>query len=145
VPLGILILASAGSTAVFGWQALRPVLTSPRIVLDPPVRDFGTCTPNEDVEAKFRIKNTGWVPLKISAVHSSCTCTTSTLANPDIAPGQSSELTVKLRVQPHNGEFTQRVQVQSNDPRSPTAVFVLKGTAKPVQDSRVSAISNIAR
>lgn len=83
-------------------------------------------------EFPFSVKNTGDEPLTLTVVKKSCYCTDVRLPEGPIPPGQTG--TVMLRWTPipgSPGPHTMTADVETNDPRTPSLRFEVKGTVNP--------------
>ena len=89
--LGILIvLAVFGGTYFLGRMIVGR--SSPTISLSTDSVDLGTVPVSYTARGKIMIQNSGQAPLIIAMVKTSCTCTTSKLANKSILGGASVPL-----------------------------------------------------
>jgi len=75
--------------------------------------DFGTIEQGTPQEAAFKFTNTGTAPLIITDAKSSCGCTVPNPPKEAIAPGESSELTVKFNGSGQN-QVTKTITVTAN-------------------------------
>ncbi len=86
---------------------------------------FGKIPQGKPVTHIFEITNTGKEPLKISNVQASCGCTTPVWEqNKDIAPGQSSKITVGYNAA-SEGPFEKTITISYNNNQS--KVIKIKG------------------
>jgi hypothetical protein len=81
-----IIIIALNSALVFGQEA--------EFSIDKPVHKFPKTQQGELLEHYFEIKNTGDAPLIISDYKVGCTCTTATLPEGPILPGQSYKVKV---------------------------------------------------
>lgn len=79
-----------------------------------------------ELKAKVIFKNTGTVPLEISAVRPGCGCTTAPLSKNTINPKDTAMLDVTLRVGTMTGQVHKSITITCNDPLAPTKVLSLK-------------------
>ena len=103
--------------------------------------DYGTIQQNDNGERTFKFKNTGDVPLVVSAVKSSCGCTVPKKPTAPILPGENGEIEVKYdtkRVNP----IRKTITVTSNADR-PTVALKIKGTV--IDSNKSSVIENKER
>lgn len=69
----------------------------------------------EEIEAVFKLKNTGSYPLIIAEVKGSCSCTVADYPEDPIAPGESGEITATVRTDnAAPGELAKEVRVVAN-------------------------------
>jgi rhodanese-related sulfurtransferase len=110
-------------------------LAAPKITVDNPVYDFGNVVEGNVVTHTFVLTNAGDQPLSISQVVTSCGCTTTTLTNKTVAPGESVPMQVALDTRGFGGQtLVKLIKIVSNDPVNTTLVLQMKGTvlrAKP--------------
>ena len=100
--------------------------------------DYGTIEKGSDGVRVFKFKNTGNVPLVVSAVKSSCGCTEPKKPTAPILPGENGEIEVKYdtkRVNP----IRKTITVTSNADR-PTVALKIKGTV--IDSSTASVIGD---
>ncbi len=95
---GVLLIGMS-TFAIVAWQALGLVARNQRVAFDKPSHDFGT-VPSLTVNAHtFTIANGSSEAAEIVKVRTNCNCSaTEDLAGRLLAPGQSMELPVTLRV-----------------------------------------------
>ncbi|HEX8960661.1 MAG TPA: DUF1573 domain-containing protein [Geobacteraceae bacterium] len=103
-------------------------LAAPQIAADRPVYDFGSVSQGTKVEHTFVIRNRGDAPLTIKAVHPACGCTAVATSATVIAPGKAGEIRTAFNSANYAGAVTKTVAVQSNDPKTPSAILTLRGT-----------------
>jgi len=103
-------------------------LCGPKIALSEEQWDFGKITAAYSVGHVFRLKNAGDEPLTIEQVLTSCGCTTTSLEEKTIAPGQ--EISLRLTFNPSvltPGMTTEKtVTILSNDPQESTKMLSVK-------------------
>jgi len=69
----------------------------------------------EEIEAVFKLKNTGDYPLIIAEVKGSCSCTVADYPEDPIAPGETEEITATVRTDnAAPGELAKEVRVVAN-------------------------------
>lgn len=120
-----------------------------KITISPQTIDFGTVSINgQKVRKTFIISNAGSVPLKITNVKTSCTCTTATLKigkeeSPkfsmhavsswigEIEPGKNAELEVVFDQAFHGpggvGSISRTISFETNDALNPKLEVTLNG------------------
>ena len=82
--------------------------------------NFGSIGPQDVVERKFIIRNTGDAPLTISRAYTTCGCTTAEISASVIPPGKVAEVTLILDAGYHDvaGQTVRRgLIIENNDPR----------------------------
>jgi hypothetical protein len=69
----------------------------------------------EEIEAVFKLKNTGNYPLIIAEVKGSCSCTVADYPEDPIAPGETEEITATVRTDnAAPGQLSKEVRVVAN-------------------------------
>lgn len=84
------------------------------------VFDFGEVMQGELVKAKFEIKNTGTVPLKIFEVKPACGCTLANYTEDAVEPGKSAWVEAEVDTKGMSGTINKSVTVMANT--QPTAI-----------------------
>jgi hypothetical protein len=100
------------------------------ISVDKEVHDYGTIENGADGTCVFTVTNTGNAPLVISLCKGSCGCTVPVCSKEPIAPGASSEITVKYDTK-RTGPINKSVTITSNAVNNGSKVIRIKGTVKP--------------
>jgi len=99
----------------------------PKVAVDSPKYDFGVM----DVKAKgkhdFVLTNKGTAPLKVSEGESTCKCTVSKVEKTEIAPGESTKVTVEWKGKGFFGDFSEDAVIVTNDPEWPRVVLTIAG------------------
>jgi hypothetical protein len=118
----------------YGWAIAGPELSAlwgPRFACAKLQFECGEVpAERKQIEHDFVIRNAGWQPMHITAKPGCRSCSTAKLSKEEIAPGDTSVLTVTLNVtQVEKGEFKKNVLVNTDDPRSPRIVFSIRGKA----------------
>lgn len=91
----------------------------PRLGVEPPDVDFGRLRPGVVVTRVLMLRNFGDQPLVIERIATDCGCTVVKGWKERLAPGESTELNVSLRVGTEKGPFVRSVIVKSNDAERP--------------------------
>jgi len=91
-------------------------VAAPRIVVEPPMFDFGKAQQEKTLEKEFRIRNLGAADLVIEDVVTTCGCTVAEGYAKVVKPGGSTPLRVKLATRNTSGKLARSVLVKSNDP-----------------------------
>ena len=92
--------------------------------------DFGKIREGEKVTYRFKLKNTGTVPLKITDVKPSCGCTASDYTRSPVPPGGEGFIEVVFDSQGHPGTLQKTVTVSANT-NPPAHVLRFKGEVIP--------------
>ncbi|SDL52829.1 protein of unknown function [Catalinimonas alkaloidigena] len=80
----------------------------------------------EGAPATFQLKNTGSKPLKIHQIRTNCACLTPKVTSQEVAPGQSTTLSVTMNEAPEASARSYSVVLYTNDPTTPTQRLTLK-------------------
>lgn len=110
-------------------SAQTQVVSGPAIIVDKEVHDYGTIPFGGNGQCEFKVTNTGTEPLILSKCKGSCGCTVPTCEPTPIAPGQSSNITVKYDTK-RAGVINKSVTITSNAVNEPTKVVRIKGTVE---------------
>ncbi|WP_291723571.1 DUF1573 domain-containing protein [Bernardetia sp.] len=78
------------------------------------VHDFGTIQEGEKVEHIFKFKNTGDVPLILTAVQPSCGCTASDYTKDPVAPGAEGTISLTFDSKGKPGNVNKTATVKAN-------------------------------
>jgi len=95
-------------------------------VPDPYVWDFGSINKDEIVKHDFEIKNNLDKILTIKDISTSCGCTASSAKKKNLAPGESTQITVEFNSKGYQGQTAQFVYVNTNDPANPILKYTIK-------------------
>lgn len=108
----------------------------PVMKIDKDLHDYGSVDYAGNGTCVFTITNVGNAPLIISLCKGSCGCTVPACPEKPIAPGASSEITVKYDTN-RTGPFHKSVTITSNAVNTPSKVVKIKGSvkAKPVTET----------
>ena len=102
---------------------------APKIACAEPTFNFGEMESSKDVEHTFLLKNEGDLSLEIRQVRPSCGCTVASISQNTIPPGGQAEVTTRLSLRGRQGAQHKTISVESNDPKQPTFILTLEGTA----------------
>lgn len=102
-------------------------LMQPKLVLQQNSHEFGDIVQGEVVTHTFVLSNSGGDLLKITNVQASCGCTAAAPEKNELAPGESTNLTVKFNSHGRQGKQTKTVKIFTNDPQTPEAVITITG------------------
>jgi len=116
-----------------GPQTTEPdAVKAPKIVLEKTTHDFGEIGPGTAQSTKFRFKNEGTAPLRISQVRSCCGVVTKGVkAGQVYAPGQSGVLSIDYRASMQPGSMKRNLYIQSNDPLHGVATLTIRAVIVP--------------
>lgn len=89
--------------------------------------DVGLIRDSRKVHFQFPVRNTGSSPLKLRVANTSCSCTSATLSQVTVEPGDQSVLEAVVNLERKEGPFQEVVFLDSNDPERPQLRFDLKG------------------
>ncbi|MEO1497585.1 MAG: DUF1573 domain-containing protein [Planctomycetota bacterium] len=105
---------------------------TPHAEVDSSVHDFGTMIRGGTESHDFVVTNTGAAPLSLEMGSTSCKCTLSDAAISDLAPGESTTVTLTWVAKVNAGPFRQTANVLTNDPRHPRLVLSVEGQVTDV-------------
>lgn len=129
IAIVVIILVALVAAVVVGYAALPQARG--QIELSATEFHFGTIPNTEPVSQVFQVRNAGDGPLEISSVSTSCGCTTAEVGSRQLAPDETSDLTVTYDPLAHDGatgEFMRIVYVRSDDPDTPEANLTIRVT-----------------
>ncbi|MCX8112802.1 MAG: DUF1573 domain-containing protein [Bacteroidia bacterium] len=110
--------------------SLSPQEPAAKIEFDKMEHDFGKIREGEKASYRFRVKNPGTVPLRITDVKPSCGCTVPAWTKEPIPPGGEGFVEVIFDSQGRSGEQLKTVTVFANtDP--PTHLLRFRGIVIP--------------
>ncbi len=108
-------LVVAGLAARAAWETAVP-----HIVVEQASVDFGPIASR--AEKAVRVRNGGRARLAITAISSSCGCTTARIEKQALAPGESALLAITFDVEAHGpqtGPAQHAIYLRTNDPNRP--------------------------
>jgi hypothetical protein len=97
-----------------------------QIVAEPASLDLGRKPQNQELKATVALVNKGDKPVRIFDVQADCSCTAGTPEKSELAPGERTELLIRLETRTSQGEIVRRIGVQtsSGDLTVPVKVLV---------------------
>jgi Protein of unknown function (DUF1573) len=102
-------------------------LLQPSLVLQQNSFDFGDIKQGEIVTHTFVLSNNGGDLLKINNVQASCGCTAAVPEKSELAPGESTNLSVKFNSTGRLGMQKKTVKIFTNDPQAPEMTVTITG------------------
>jgi rhodanese-related sulfurtransferase len=97
----------------------------PLVAVDRALHDFGVIPQfGGTVEARFTVTNPGTQTLEVGQITTSCSCTSATISNSAIEPGEAAVLTVVFDPDFHAEPldvFKRTIFIPTNDPNTPEA------------------------
>ena len=124
ISLAVMALFTVGAFAQ--TESKKEEVKGPGISFDKMVHDYGNVVKGGDGESTFTFTNTGTEPLILSAVRSSCGCTTPFWTSEPVMPGKTGEIKVRYNTN-SAGTINKSVTVSSNAVDSPTTVLRITG------------------
>ena len=115
---------------ILGLAVAMPALAGPRAVPLEPVKDFDIVVKGEVLNHVFEIKNEGDSPLEITDVRPACGCTVARF-DKQIKPGETGNVSVKMRTQDFSGPISKGVAVFTSDTSNPKLQLVIKARVQP--------------
>jgi len=88
----------------------------PRVVVDEENFDFGAMERDAKMSHNFVFRNEGDAPLHLTKGDTTCKCTLSELAQDEVQPGGSAEVTLQWVAKVSSREFRQTATILTNDP-----------------------------
>jgi uncharacterized protein DUF1573 len=116
-------LRSHGMAALCLLSFAAPAVRA-QLRCEPSVLDFGRRPQNQVFTAQARITNVLPGPVSILSVQPDCGCITADTAVSDLAPGESTTLTVRMQSGGLEGQFQHNVVVATRE--GPSAVLAVK-------------------
>ena len=111
------------STICVYWSIISP----PRVAFPSgTVHDLGTIDEGQPVSHEFLVKNNGRRLLKIENISTSCGCTSAKAQAKSLASGETSKITVSYTGRHVPTKEVLQVLLETNDPRAPISLLVLK-------------------
>ena len=92
-----------------------------------PEFDFGTMDRGETLSHSFVFKNVGDVPLMVHAGDTTCKCTVSSIADGEVVPGDSVDVTLEWVAKNFDTEFRQSATIYTNDPNQNSVTLSVHG------------------
>ena len=127
----MMIFVAAAANTVSAQEAVEAVQKDgAKLEFEKEVHDYGTIENGANGQCTFKFTNTGNAPLIISNAKGSCGCTVPSWPKEPIAPGATSEITVKYDTK-RAGAINKSVTITSNATNSPTKVIRIKGNVLP--------------
>jgi uncharacterized cupredoxin-like copper-binding protein len=102
-------------------------LLQPKLVLQQDSFNFGDIKQGETVSHTFVLSNSGGDLLKINNIQASCGCTAASPEKNELAPGESTNLTVKFNSTGRQGMQKKTVKIFTNDPQTPEMTITIQG------------------
>lgn len=130
----LIIFSLLGLTSLLRLDSeLTPVPPGPHLFFLAPHFSFGTIAPGAVVRHTFEFRNTGSLPLVISAIGSSCGCTTPSWTKTPVAPGRTGQISVTFNSVGKNGVQNRILTVESNSSTGPAVLSLLGEVGTPAQ------------
>jgi Protein of unknown function (DUF1573) len=96
-------------------KALQPTDSKfPVMQVDSPTVDLGTIYEGDTIMHTYKFKNTGNMPLVLSAVNASCGCTTPSYSSEPVQPGENGFINVKFNSKGKEGKLNKTVTAYAN-------------------------------
>lgn len=110
-------------------NAQSSAASGPIFHIDKDVVDYGVIDQDAEGGRKFKVYNKGTQPLLLTNCTGSCGCTVPTCPRQPILPGKSAEISIKYDTH-RTGIFNKQVTIETNDPKTPKKVVMVKGEVK---------------
>jgi hypothetical protein len=109
-------------------------VAGPRIHFAEPMHDFGKIKHGEAVKYTYIFTNIGDRLLEVTAVRTSCGCTTAGEWSRQVEPCKSGNIPVQFNSGNYDGPVGKSITVTCNDTNQPTVVLQIKATIwKPIE------------
>jgi hypothetical protein len=128
--IAIGLLGSLPARAAGPASASAPAGPQPQIEAPAPNYDFGTVLEGTQVKHEFTIKNGGQADLVIGQVQTSCGCTVAKSDKQRLRPGERTSLPVTFDTRHEKGHASRRIDVYTNDPKTPDLALQMQGVIK---------------
>lgn len=102
---------------------------APRVVCAETLYDFGERENSGTVEHDYVLRNEGTLSLEIRNVRASCGCTAVRSSHDVLPPGGEGTIHARFDLRGRSGPQLKTITVECNDPKQPSFVLQLKGTA----------------
>lgn len=117
-----LLVAGISRLAIVSTVLISPPFTIAGLLWQD-ISSTQTVSPTADQAiAAFPFANTGNAPVTITAITSSCGCTTAELVKKTYAPGEGGEIVAKFKIGGRQGLQTKTIQVKTDDSDKPTVL-----------------------
>lgn len=110
-----------------GGFGTPPSVDSGRVTVDHETFDFGKMDSTEDGTHDYIFTNRGDKKLTLNHGSTSCSCTVSEIKDSELAPGESTKVTVSWHSKGRIGPFQQSVTVITSDPLRREVTLTVKG------------------
>lgn len=110
---------------------VSPLAMAQLLTIDQPTFDFGEINDVGVVTRAVTFTNAGDATLVIDAVKGTCGCTTSKLQKNELAPGESTIVTIKFMPAGLSGLKSKTVRVTSNDKENRLKIITFSATIIP--------------
>ena len=123
------------SILLFSSFSLAQILT-PKLTLLENEYDFGDIKQGDQVSHVFILTNSGGDLLKIEKIIPSCGCTAAMPEKSELAPGESTKLTITFNSAGKKGKQKKLVRINTNDPENPQTIITINGNVIPPTDGK---------
>jgi hypothetical protein len=94
--------------------------------------EFGRLSVGKAESHTFIVKNVGEAPLKVALGLPTCKCTMGKLGTEELAPGESTEVTMDFKPETTSENFAQSATIYTNDPEMPVIALSIQGEVLPL-------------
>lgn len=105
-------------------DGLKDTANLAKLTFEEETFDFGVVNEGAQVTHLFKFKNTGVIPLLISDVRSTCGCTIPEWSKEPIAPGENSEIKVRLNTQGKSNKQLKPITITANTYPAETKIYL---------------------
>ncbi len=107
--------------------SLPPGAPAPSVVVDEPIHDFGNMEIGQTLKHEFTIRNEGEGVLKLVKDRSTCKCTMADFEEREVAPGESTSITLEWIGKVEDPAFSQAAYIKTNDPENEEISLTVTG------------------
>ncbi len=105
----------------------RSTAREPKLIVDAAHFYFGRMERKATGHHTFVLKNMGDYPLVLRKGKTTCKCTLSDMADCELLPGASKNVTLEWNAKTHDTIFRQEATIFTNDPRRRTVTLTIEG------------------
>lgn len=127
IPICLFFLSNC---ATYTTSSGKTGSSSPHIVFESDIYDFGIAGQEREISHDFVFKNVGYSHLEIKGLRTSCGCVAALSSGETIQPGEAGMIHAAFKTQKYEGKQKKLIYVESNDPENPKIELVMQGSIK---------------
>jgi hypothetical protein len=124
-----------------GDGAAAPGSPAPKVAVDQLEYDFGKMEIEKSGRREFTVTNQGNALLKLTKGETTCRCTASDLEKSELAPGESTKITLSWRPTAEPGPYKQTATFYTNDPHKSRFTITISGTITATLRARPATLT----